>query len=337
MYLIKKKINRKIKEFRENYKHVRFYEGEDAVIFLELKNSTKVRTYLNLIFRIKESYNYPIVIKFSLFRYFVLSKWFEKLDYIYFSKPLSKLVIYRLFSHSNEADFKINYNYKKVYSSDNYISNVVPYIMHPSNYILHEEVQFEKFIGIVISGNFEEKIYSSNAINSNFKVLNRWEIYNEIVKHPNLVEITGSELMNYFGSKHFIDKFVLMKWQNGAIPTEKWRFYLSTSKFMFCAPGMTMPLCHNVLEAISVGVIPIINYQNWLNPSMEDKVNCLIYNNQDDIQKVIDFALQMEDSVVLQMSNNVKKYYDLYYSKYDFEANINLDLIVVNENLQDLL
>ena len=31
------------------------------------------------------------------------------------------------------------------------------------------------------------------------------------------------------------------------------------------------------------------------------------------------------------------KYYDLYYSKYDFEANINLDLIVVNENKRDLL
>ena len=71
LYLLKKKINRKLKEFRENYQHVRFYNGTEEVLFLSLKRNTKVRTYLNLIFRLHQQYQQPIVIEFSLFRYFL--------------------------------------------------------------------------------------------------------------------------------------------------------------------------------------------------------------------------------------------------------------------------
>lgn len=337
LYLLKKKISRKLKEFKENYQHVRFYNGTEEVLFLNLKQNTKVRTYLNLIFRLKQYYNQPIVIKFSLFRYFVLAKWFKELNFIYFSKPLQKPKVYRLFSHDKKADFKISFNYKKVYSSDNYIQEAVPYIMHPRNYMITEPDLLNKNIGVVISGNFEAKIYDSNLITENFKILNRWQIYNQIIKHPSVLTISGSELKQNLSSSHYLNKFVVMKWQEGAIPSEEWRHYLSSAKFIFCAPGMTMPMCHNVIEAMSVGVVPIINYQNWLNPTLIDGKNALLYNSNESISQVIDKALNINDSQYDELQKNVKEYYELYYRDFDFEAQRFQTLILLNEDIKDLI
>ena len=337
LYLLKKKISRKLKEFKENYQHVRFYNGTEEVLFLNLKQNTKVRTYLNLIFRLQQHYNHPIVIKFSLFRYFVLAKWFKELDFIYFSKPLQKPKVFRLYSHNRKADFQISFNYKKVYTSDNYVKEAVPYIMHPRNYMIEEPKLLEKNIGILISGNFEAKIYDSNLITENFNILNRWQIYNQIIKHSSVLSITGNELKQNLNSSSYLNKFIVMKWQQGAIPSEEWRHYLSSSKFLFCAPGMTMPMCHNVIEAMSVGVVPIINYQNWLNPTLIDGKNALLYESEVSISHIIDKALQMNDKEYLVLQKNVIAYYESYYKDYDFEANINQTIILLNEDSKDLI
>lgn len=337
LYLLKKKINRKLKEFRANYQHVRFYKGTEEVLFISLKRNTKVRTYLNLIFRLQQHYQQPIVIEFSLFRYFVLVKWFKELDFIYFSKPFQKPKIYRLFSHHNNADFPINFNYKKVYTTDEYVKEAIPYIMHPRNYLISAPSLLDKKVGIVMSGNFEAKIYDSDAISKNFQLLNRWQIYSEIIKHKAVITLTGTDFKQQLPSSVFEDKFVVMKWQQGAIPSEEWRHYLSSAKFLFCAPGMTMPMCHNVLEAMSVGVVPIINYENWLNPTLIDEKNALLYQSEDSILKVIDKALSISDAQFALLQRNVIEYYQTFYSSYDFENNRHKTLILLNEDSKDLI
>jgi hypothetical protein len=318
IYIIKKKINKKVKEFRANYKHIRYYDSKESVVLIDLPMRTKVRTYLNLIFRIKAFYDEPIVIEFSLFRYFLLAKWFKEIDYIYFSRPFSKKRVHKLFSSSKKADFTVNFNYRKVTKSSDYLPDFLPYIMHPSNYLKGKSGDLGKNIGIICSGNFEEKIYNTKTINHHFGMLNRWEIYQEIIKHSDLVQITGNELVNNLERLIYKNKFVLMKWQNGAIPTNLWRHYLSSADFIFCAPGMTMPLCHNVLEAMSVGVIPILNYEHWLNPSLENNKNCLVYDDVNEIEGVITMALQMSEVDKALMKARATEYYKNYYNFFDF-------------------
>ncbi|KAF2333104.1 glycosyltransferase family protein [Flavobacterium daemonense] len=336
IFVLKKKIQKKLKEFRLNYSYVRFYADDKPVIYLDLKHQTKVRTYLNLFFRIRAVYDNPIVVKFSVLRMMFLAKWFKDLDYIYFEKPFSRLNKAKIFSHNKKADFKVNYNYRKVYSTNEYQENALPYIMHPANYLLPQPEILPKNIGIILSGNFEEKIYNTRVIPDNFGLLNRWEIYTEILKHKKGLSISGTELVQDLYSGCFKDKFIVMKWQSGAIPTEKWRHYLSSADFIFCAPGMTMPMCHNVLEAMSVGVIPILNYQNWLNPSLEDGINCLVFRDEKDIESVIDKALAFSDLQKNEMAKNVIEYYKIYYKSFVFCENESKDLIVLNENINDI-
>jgi hypothetical protein len=337
LYLLQKKIRRKFKEFKENYKQVRFYNGTEQVLFLHLKRSAKVRTYLNLIFRLKQHYSNPIVIEFSLFRYFVLAKWFRELDFIYFSKPFRKPKIFRLFGHDKKADFLVRFAYKEVYQSTAFVEEAIPYIMHPRNYMIDEPLLLEKKVGVLMSGNFEAKIYDSDLITKNFQLLNRWQIYNQVIKHPSVLSITGIVLKERLFTDDYLHKVVLMKWQEGAIPTEEWRNYLSSSRFLFCSPGMTMPMCHNVLEAISVGVVPIINYENWLNPSLEDQENCLVYKSMEDVTTVLDFALKISADDYQILRQNVILYYESYYKSYDFEKNRYKSLILLNEAINDLV
>jgi hypothetical protein len=338
VYIIKKKILKKFKEFKQNYSYIRFYEGKEPVIYLNLAHRTKVRTYLNLFFRIRAVYQEPVVIQFSVFRMLLLAKWFNELDYIYFTKPFSKITKHKTFSHNKKADFVVNYKYRKVYSADDYKQNTLPYIMHPTNYLAPESTISSKKIGILLSGNFEEKIYNTPIIQDNFGLQNRWKIYQEVIKHKSLLSISGKELMENFDSGRYLDKVVVMQWQSGAIPNQKWRYYLSGANFLFCAPGMTMPMCHNVLEAMSVGVIPILNYPNWLNPSLQDGINCLVYKELSDIDDVIKKALSLSIDSKSELIKNVIEYYKKYYEIYVFfDENPQKELIVLNENISDLI
>jgi glycosyltransferase involved in cell wall biosynthesis len=99
---------------------------------------------------------------------------------------------------------------------------------------------------------------------------------------------------------------------------------------------MTMPMCHNVLEAMSVGVVPIINYENWLNPTLIDEKNALLYQSEESILDVIDKALEMNDAAYATLQHNVKEYYRAFYSSYDFENNRYKTLILLNEDSKDL-
>lgn len=337
IFIIQKKIRKKLKEFKNNYSYVRFYKYYQPVIYINLSHRTKVRTYLNLFFRIHDVYKEPIVIKFSLLRMIFLAKWFKELDYIYFERPFFKTEKLKVFSHHKRADFTVNYNYKKIYSSDDYYENALPYIMHPGNYLHSESDILQKNIGILISGNFEEKIYNTNVIPDYFGMLNRWQIYTEILKHKRVLSISGDELVKDLFTGRFKNDLILMKWQSGAIPTEKWRHYLSAADFIFCAPGMTMPMCHNVLEAMSVGVIPILNYPHWLNPSLQNDFNCLVYNTITDVGHIIDKALSLSEKEKNEMAKNALEYYKKYYENYVFYEKANRELIVLNENSKDLI
>ena len=70
-----------------------------------------------------------------------------------------------------------------------------------------------------------------------------------------------------------------------------------------------MPMCHNVTEAMAVGTIPVINYPEWLNPDLEDMVNCVAFSDPDSLVNKITQVLNMERHKINEMKNRVIKYY----------------------------
>ena len=97
----------------------------------------------------------------------------------------------------------------------------------------------------------DEKIYNSGVISKNFGIMNRWEIYQQVLKHDKLCSVSGDELLQDLDSLKFKESFVLMKWQTGAIPIEKWRYYLSTADFIFSYSDLLIIFLFNAFFASS--------------------------------------------------------------------------------------
>jgi hypothetical protein len=92
----------------------------------------------------------------------------------------------------------------------------------------------------------------------------------------------------------------------------KWLTDLRRTDFFLCLPGSHMPMCHNAVEAISMGCIPILCYENWFMPNLVHGVNCLSYCDLDGVKRAIDTALAMSQKDISLLRSNVWNYYDRY-------------------------
>lgn len=68
-------------------------------------------------------------------------------------------------------------------------------------------------------------------------------------------------------------------------------------------------MCHNVIEAMSVGTIPIINYPEWLDPSLADMVNCIVFDDKIDLIIKINLVLNLDKEKINEMKASVIEYY----------------------------
>lgn len=93
---------------------------------------------------------------------------------------------------------------------------------------------------------------------------------------------------------------------------EKWLAELSTANFFLALPGSHMLMCHNAIEAMAVGTIPIISYENWFFPNLINGKNCLTYKSLEELPQVIAYANQLDKSVIETMRKAVIDYYDRY-------------------------
>jgi len=84
--------------------------------------------------------------------------------------------------------------------------------------------------------------------------------------------------------------FLCAETQHFRIPFETWMATMQQADFFLACPGATMPLCHNVIEALACGTIPILQYQDYLHPALVHGRNCLTYHGSDSLAEAIRVA-----------------------------------------------
>lgn len=109
----------------------------------------------------------------------------------------------------------------------------------------------------------------------------------------------------------FAHKFVLSDSGSG-IESSEWLPTLARADFFLCPPGIVMPMCHNVIEAMAVGTIPLISYPEWLHPNLEHLDNCIVFGGKDDLIGKMRMALSMPDAQVQRMRSRVIDYYETH-------------------------
>jgi Glycosyl transferases group 1 len=91
-----------------------------------------------------------------------------------------------------------------------------------------------------------------------------------------------------------------------------WLGTLAQADFFLSPPGIVMPMCHNIVEAMAVGTIPITNYPEWMDPHLEPGRNCLAFDEADDLIAALRRALAMDPAEIARMKANVIDYYEEY-------------------------
>jgi len=106
--------------------------------------------------------------------------------------------------------------------------------------------------------------------------------------------------------------FVLCETQHCKIPGDRWLDALAKADFFLACPGVGMPLCHNLIEALAAGAVPILQYAAFLPQPLEDGVNCLAFADPAGLAGAIRRAVAMTPEEIRRLRANVRRYHDTY-------------------------
>jgi len=75
-----------------------------------------------------------------------------------------------------------------------------------------------------------------------------------------------------------------------------------------------MPYAHNLVEAMSVGAIPLIQkeYAEIIHPPLRHLVNAIVFIDLPDLLEKIDFTYNISEDLLTNMKDNVVTYYQEY-------------------------
>ena len=201
------------------------------------------------------------------------------------------------------------------------VTYYVPLGQHPGMYF--EGYWNEKYsVGkrknsIFFAGNFRVDHYGLKENENLFGVINRLNLYNFLVQKGLVTEKNSAQELDDFIGSEEDNKFILVNISKGyKIHYSKVRYYDSCFDFMFAFPGVLMPLCHNIVEIMSVGTIPFIQsaYAAVVQPPLIDGETCITFEGLDDVEQRMAYALSLPQSKVQQLRANVQKYHDTHMS-----------------------
>ncbi|MEY4572070.1 MAG: hypothetical protein RLZ10_1296 [Bacteroidota bacterium] len=285
---------------------------EDKLIFFEL-NHNRFERYFYLLckFFLIEGYQIGIKINFNFLgnieRYSKLLLVDENVHFFWRNQKSKQF-------------FQTNATSKKgIFLSDRYFdkssenSYHVPMSLHP---LMYQDEFWNEIIeststrkkAIFFAGSLEKGHYDRKELELKFGVFNRVFLANFLskTKHwlmvDNFQEIeNGAEKKIYFLDRNKVD-----------VPMPILRKTLRKFSFFLACPGVSMPFSHNIIEAMSVGCIPIIeeNYANLFNPKLIHLENAIIFaHDEENLKETIELAFTLDEFQINKMHNSVNDYY----------------------------
>ncbi|WP_149497273.1 glycosyltransferase family protein [Roseiconus lacunae] len=182
-------------------------------------------------------------------------------------------------------------------------TTVMPYPMHPNQISVRtladrNRLRSREKRGIFFAGNQKQR-YGRAKMQNHFGVLSRLEIVATLREaFPELLDAQRE------------DRLVLVDTSVEKIEQQKWISKLAEHQFFVCCPGASQPMCHNVIEAMSVGVIPIIEYDDRFYPSLQDGENCIAFRGRRGLVHAVKRIQSMTRLERDRMSANVCRYFD---------------------------
>jgi len=219
-------------------------------------------------------------------------------------------------SHQYEANEKvitINYNNRR---STNEQEIELPFFVHPKTQKNGTILAYDfstttkREMKLFFSGNSGTPNYDNKDLNKQHKVLTRNQVLESITTNFSdqvLIPENNEEFFNNLESKP-----IVLAGNEVRIPNNQWIETIGKADFFIAPPGAHMPLCHNLIEALAAGTIPILQYSNYVTPALENLENCLIYTDEESLSNQLNYAISLSQNEVIRLRTNAKNYYQQY-------------------------
>jgi hypothetical protein len=221
----------------------------------------------------------------------------------------------RRHQHLFRKRIEVSYDYYRVPSG----SLRKPYPMHPNVYknrLPRPEV--EKRYRISFAGNVARHRYAEPVLKEAFNVMSRVECFETIL------DMIGDELeparvaLNRLPDPDdYFAGVVLIERKHLEIEATEWLNFVGKSDFFLPLPGVAMPMCHGIIEAIFCGTIPILHVNQVPELGLVDGANCFTYGSKAQLKNLICDLLdgdRFPRERLEEVRRNVLHYYDRHLS-----------------------
>ena len=205
--------------------------------------------------------------------------------------------------------------------SDSRNSFSLPFFVHPLVHESEQVLRLQQATGftkarpmrILFAGNAKAPKYDAPVLAEKYHVLSRVKALAtaEEALDSNLVRRPGA-LEQLVPPKEQSKSLTIATTQDLVIPNDQWLETLALADFYFACPGVEMPLCHNLIESLAAGAIPILEYPQYMDPPLTDGTNCLVYNDEISLAAILQQALTMSKNDVQAMRLAAQEYYKTY-------------------------
>ena len=96
------------------------------------------------------------------------------------------------------------------------------------------------------------------------------------------------------------------------IPADQWLRVLSSFDFFIATPGVSMPHSHNMIEAMSVGTIPVTQYGRYLYPPLTNGSDCLVFTDMNDLDGILEKLMIMDPDTIDRIRTGVGAYFSAH-------------------------
>ena len=269
-----------------------------------------------------ETAGFDIVLKTAPSYYIVLHKLKTILldqNYAFVKRMDSSLDTISITNSSLKKIIRLHYELPEKLPQVDYVA---PFPMHPVQVLAYKNVvqknlrNARRTIHMFFSGTNEKGEYSGKKLNQKFNVISRFDVIsfikNKLGKHIPVKAISDQQELYTLLQTETKDRGIVISEVKTA--DADWLTFLSQSNFFIAPPGVRYPWCHNSVEAMSVGAIPILQYSNLFYPHLEHKKNCLTYTNFKELEEAIELAYAMKEDEIAVMRQNVIDYFEAYLS-----------------------
>lgn len=309
----------------------------EKVLWVDFKNPNLYHRFFYLLLKFYKAAGYQIIYPMSFSKFRNLRNGDPYLAFIVKEKNL--LTIKNIAPKSNfirisDEQFSADY-FRNYFLENNAEKNAfhIPMSFHPLMY--HQDLWNAKSApgknrihSLFCYGNFDEKAYLEIE-RTGFGLMNRHTLHEFFQRQSDFILIKDKKHLTQIIAEQPVGKYVFAEKYVYPLPMAEVQNTLSGFRFFLCCPGVVMPLCHNVIEAMAVGTIPVIQqeYAQVMYPNLEHGKNAVIFQNIEDLKDILENRLfKISENDLNRMSDNVFQYYSDFLSPESVTENLNRHL-----------